>query len=206
MFDLMTRVSGSDGGSNPTEKRKVTGSTPVPTTTDGQAKRLAIACFSASSAGPPVVPPLALFDRVSPSFVARSSRGRSHVTERLYAATVIVRVWLERRPEDDVDQLRACAWGDGRWTGRLLADESGAVVRADAGRHDPADGFVTAAILLRDRVRQGEWPDRLSYDPTAQRTEPAVPPPATPPVRRRSPTRPGFGLGTLAERARRNRS
>ena len=105
-----------------------------------------------------------------------------------------------------MDQLRAYAWGDGRWTGRLLADESGAVVRADAGRHDPADGFVTAVILLRDRVRQGEWPDRLSYDPTAQRTEPAVPPPATPPVRRRSPTRPGFGLGTLAERARRNRS
>src|SRR5262245_3130491 len=69
-----------------------------------------------------------------------------------------------------------------------------------------ADSFVTAAIVLRDRARQGEWPHRLSYDPTAQRTEPAVPPPATPPVRRRSPTRPGFGLGTLAERARRNRS
>src|SRR5690606_37551872 len=29
----------------PPEKRKVTGSTPVPTTRDGQAKRLAIACF-----------------------------------------------------------------------------------------------------------------------------------------------------------------
>jgi hypothetical protein len=119
---------------------------------------------------------------------------------------VIVRVWLERRAEDDVDELRAYAWGDGRFAGRLLADESGAVVRADAGRHDPVDGFVTAAILLRDRVRQGEWPKRLSYDPTAQRTEPAVPSPATRPVQSRSPTRPGFGLGSLAERARRNRS
>jgi hypothetical protein len=74
-----------------------------------------------------------------------------------------------------VDELRAYAWGDGRFAGLLLADESGAVLRADAGRHDPADGFVTAAILLRDRVRKGEWPDRLSYDPTAERTEPAGP-------------------------------
>jgi len=31
VFDLMTRVSGSDGGSNPTGRRKVAGSTPVPT-------------------------------------------------------------------------------------------------------------------------------------------------------------------------------
>jgi hypothetical protein len=146
------------------------------------------------------------FDRVSPSFVARSSRERSHRTEHSYAVTVIVRVWLERRAEDDVDELRAYAWGDGRSAGLLLADESGAVVRADSGHHDPADGFVTAAIPLRERVRQGEWPDRLSYDPTAQRRGPAVPPPATPPMRRRSPSRPGFGLGTLAERARRNRS
>lgn len=33
MFDLMTRLGGSDGGSNPSRKRKVTGSTPAPTTT-----------------------------------------------------------------------------------------------------------------------------------------------------------------------------
>jgi hypothetical protein len=117
---------------------------------------------------------------------------------------VIVRVWLERRPEDDVDELRAYAWGDGRFAGLLLADESGAVVRADAGRHDPADGFVTAAILLRDRVRQGEWPERLSYDSTEQRSEPAQRPTKSP--ANRSPTRSGFGLGTLADRARRTRS
>ena len=119
---------------------------------------------------------------------------------------MIVRVWLERRPEDDVDELRAYAWGDGRFTGLLLADESGAVVRADAGRHDPADGFVTAAILLlRDRVRQGEWPERLSYDQTEHHPQPAQPP-ARSPVKRRSPNRSGFGLGTLAERARRSQS
>jgi hypothetical protein len=88
----------------------------------------------------------------------------------------------------------------------VLADESGAVLRADAGRHDPAGGFVTAAIVLRDRVRKGEGPDRLSYDPTAERTEPAGPPPATQPLQRRRPARPGFGLGTLAERTRRNRA
>jgi len=29
------------------------------------------------------------------------------LSERLYAAKVIVRVWLERRPEDDLDELRA---------------------------------------------------------------------------------------------------
>jgi hypothetical protein len=126
-------------------------------------------------------------------------------TERLYAATVHVHVWLERRPEADVEYLRAYAWGDGHTTGLLLAAESGAIVRADAGRHDSADGFVTAAILLRDRVRLGEWPERLAYDSTEQRSEPAQPP-ASPPVRGRSPTRSGFGLDTLAERARRAQS
>jgi hypothetical protein len=118
---------------------------------------------------------------------------------------MIVRVWLDRRPEDDVDELRAYAWGDDRSAGLLLADKTGAVVRADAGRHDPAEGFVTAAILLSDRVREGEWPERLSYDSTEQRPEPAQPP-ARPPVKRRTPTRSGFSLGTLAERARRARS
>ena len=57
------------------EKRKVTGSTPVPTTTDGQAKRLAIACFSASSAGPPVVLHLALFDRQLLPFCCHGALG-----------------------------------------------------------------------------------------------------------------------------------
>jgi hypothetical protein len=66
----------------------------------------------------------------------------------------------------------------------------------------PRTAFVTAAILLRDQVRQGEWPERLSYDSTEQRSEPAQLP-ATPPGGRQSPTRSGFGLGTLAERARR---
>jgi hypothetical protein len=144
-----------------------------------------------------------------PVFLRASSRvrrtDRCPRTERLYAAVMIVRVSLERRPEDDVDELRAYAWGDGRFAGLLLADESGAVVRAEAGRHDPADGFVTAAILLRDRVRQGEWPERLSYDSTEQRPDPAQPP-SRPPVKRRGPTRSGVGLGTLAERARRSQS
>jgi hypothetical protein len=151
----------------------------------------------------PVIAPLTVY--LDASSHVRRTDGCA-VAEHLYAGMVIVRVWFERRPEDDLDELRACAWGDGRSIGLLLADESGAVVRADPDHHDPSDGFVTAAILLRDRVRQGEWPDRLSYDPTAQRTEPALPPPAMPPAQRRSPTRSGFGPGTLAERARRNRS
>jgi hypothetical protein len=58
--------------------------------------------------------------------------------------------------------------GDGHTTGLLLAAEPGAIVRGDAGRHDAAHGFVTVAIVLRDRVRQGEWPERLSYDSTAR--------------------------------------
>jgi hypothetical protein len=78
-------------------------------------------------------------------------------------------------------------------------------VRADAGRHDSADGFVRAAILLRDRVRQGEWPEHMPYDSTEQRSEPAQPP-ARPQVQRPSLARSGFGLGTLAERARRAQS
>ena len=104
-----------------------------------------------------------------------------------------------------MEDFRAYAWGDGHTTGLLRAAESGAVVRAEAGHHDAADGFVTAAILLRDRVGQGEWPERLSYDSTDQRSEPAQPP-ARPPVRRQGSSRSGFGLGTLAERARRAQS
>jgi hypothetical protein len=135
-------------------------------------------------------------------FVARTRRPRRCLIERLYRAEVIVRVWLERRPDHDEDQLRAYAWGDGRSTGLLLADQSGAVVPADSGTLDPAGGFVTAAILLRERVRQGEWPARLTYDSTEQlRTAQA---PARPSVQRRSSPRSGFGLGTLAERARRS--
>jgi hypothetical protein len=42
VFDLMRRLSGSDGGSNPTEKQQVIGSTPVPTTDDDQGKSLVI--------------------------------------------------------------------------------------------------------------------------------------------------------------------
>jgi len=38
----MRRLSGSDGGSNPTEKQQVIGSTPVPTTDDDQGKSLVI--------------------------------------------------------------------------------------------------------------------------------------------------------------------
>jgi hypothetical protein len=123
--------------------------------------------------------------------------------EHVYAADVIGRTWLERRPDNDEGQLRAYVW-DTRSTGLLLADESGAVVRAGPGDRDPADGFVTAAILLRERVREGEWPDRPSHDSTDQLGNAQMP--ARPSVQRRSPSRSGLGLGTLAERARRARS
>lgn len=70
--------------------------------------------------------------------------------------------------------------------------------------YDPADGFITAAILLQERVRRGEWPDRLSYDSEEQlrdaqaRTRPV----ADRPLSEES----GFALGTPAERAQRARS
>jgi hypothetical protein len=77
---------------------------------------------------------------------------------------VIAQVLLERRQGKDEKGLRAYAWADGRWTGLLLADDSGAIVRAGANNPDPAVGFAPAAILLRQPVLQREWPDRLSYE------------------------------------------
>ena len=82
VFDLMTRVSGSDGGSNPTEKRQVTGSTPVPTTLDDQPPGWSSPVFGHHTE-PRRGPRDARCDRECPGLVARSSRGLDLLVRRL---------------------------------------------------------------------------------------------------------------------------
>ena len=48
--------------------------------------------------------------------------------------------------------MRAYTWGTEQSTGQLLAEASGASARAGDEMYDPADGFITAAILLQERV------------------------------------------------------
>ena len=91
-----------------------------------------------------------------------------------------------------------------RSSGLLLADRaSGGIERLAEGRHDSAGGFVTAALVLRASLDQGDWPERLSYDSDQERrvNQARMRPVADQPL----PKGKGFGLGTLAERARRAR-
>src|SRR5690606_25283954 len=81
---LRSPIGGGDGAKQcgrvaqlverPPEKRKVTGSTPVPTTTDDQAPRLVIACFRPPTGTRTCARVSAPVAAVDPVLIARSSR------------------------------------------------------------------------------------------------------------------------------------
>lgn len=94
------------------------------------------------------------------------------------------------------------AGGPARWRAKAPRLFRGMPMKQDVGGRTETwrMGYLLVTILTRD-----PWMHRIVRVWLEQSPAPTQPP-ARPPVKRQSPTRSGFGLGTLAERARRAQS